>query len=116
MTAGPCGSLAKIRPIPEKPSSATLLGGPRRSLTGLASYVAMDKDHGAADDVDLIYSGRCLLYAELTQETAPQRYPGIQADFRLGPKWRPTVPLLASGSIDGPMEVGLLTPAVRVAM
>jgi transposase len=35
MTAGPCVSLAKIRSIPEKPSSITLLGGPRRSLTSL---------------------------------------------------------------------------------
>jgi hypothetical protein len=34
MTAGPCVSLVKIRPIPEKPSSTTPLGGPRRSLTG----------------------------------------------------------------------------------
>ncbi len=32
MTAGPCVSLAKIRPIPEKPSSAALLGGLRRCV------------------------------------------------------------------------------------
>jgi hypothetical protein len=36
MTAGPCVSLAKITTIPEKTSSATPLGGPRRSLTSLA--------------------------------------------------------------------------------
>ncbi len=34
MTAGPCVSLAKIRSIREKTSSAMLLGGPRRRLTG----------------------------------------------------------------------------------
>jgi hypothetical protein len=34
MTEGPCVSLAKIRSVGEKASSATLLGGQRRSLTG----------------------------------------------------------------------------------
>jgi hypothetical protein len=34
MVAGPCVSLAKIRSVTENASSATLLGGQRRSLTG----------------------------------------------------------------------------------
>jgi len=37
MTAGPCVSLAKTKSITETPSSATHLGGPRRSLTGVLS-------------------------------------------------------------------------------
>jgi hypothetical protein len=35
MAAGPCVSLAKITSVSEKTSSATLLGGPRQSLTGV---------------------------------------------------------------------------------
>jgi hypothetical protein len=40
MTAGPCVSLPKIESVTEKPSSATHLGGPRRSLTGRLVFFA----------------------------------------------------------------------------
>lgn len=43
MTAGPCVSLAKITTIPEKTSSATPLGGPRRRLTGVKLVVGGDE-------------------------------------------------------------------------
>jgi hypothetical protein len=56
-------SSAKIRVIPEKTSSATLLGGPMRRLTGLQGVVDLSFCRGIASRITFFVHGSNLSMA-----------------------------------------------------